>query len=466
MTSPTETTVDTGRARSGTSGRMSAAIVSRSVSPHLVLALAALIAVATEPAVQYGRTHETRAAHVLIALGLLVRAACAGAALLYAWRVQDRLRLGPILLVGVAFQLAWIGTHLALHVKPDQDLGLYRDQGHTLLSGDYPRSEYPTGAVLLFALENWLGDGTNRVPHAFLMVPCQLAIVVAIWSLRTRWSPWLAALVAVWPLNAFHWEFRYDLLPTALLAVGLALALRKHWLGAGLALGAGTAVKWTPALSLLVLVVWLLARGRRRPAGAATLGFALAWGILTLPLLAWRPGEVIAAYTGQGGRGITGESIWYLPLRAVGQARLGGYLSWGAHVPQWANVGVVVLQVVVILVLLALVWRFRSLASVVAVAALTPTVFLLTNRVFSSQFLVTMLVAWAIAAALVVRTRREQLAVGVLATAATCANALVHPYTVPRVWELASVALFALALAVTGWLVFAASSAAGDVRHA
>jgi hypothetical protein len=466
MTSPTETTVDTGRARSGTSGRMSAAIVSRSVSPHLVLALAALIAVATEPAVQYGRTHETRAAHVLIALGLLVRAACAGAALLYAWRVQDRLRLGPILLVGVAFQLAWIGTHLALHVKPDQDLGLYRDQGHTLLSGGYPRSEYPTGAVLLFALENWLGDGTNRVPHAFLMVPCQLAIVVAIWSLRTRWSPWFAALVAVWPLDAFHWEFRYDLLPTALLAVGLALALRGHWLGSGLALGAGTAVKWTPALALLVLVVWLLSTRRRQLAGVAALGFALSWGVLTLPLLAWRPSEVMAAYNGQGGRGITGESIWYLPLRAVGQARLGGYLSWGAHAPQWANVGVVVLQIVVIVVLLALVWKLRSLASVVAVAALAPAVFLLTNRVFSSQFLVTILVAWALAAALVVRTRREQLAVGALATAATCANALVHPYTVPRVWELASAALFALALAVTGWLLFAASNAGHDVRQA
>lgn len=460
MRSSADTAVDAVPPQPRTRGRMATAIAAGRRSPHVVLALAALAAIATEPAVQYGRTHDTREGHVLVALGLLIRAGCAAGALLYAWRVQYKLRLGPILLVGLAFQLAWIGTHLALHVKPDQDLVFYRQQGHALLQGEYPHSEYPTGAVLLFALENWLGGGTNRIPHALLMVPCQLAIVVAIWSLRTRWSPWLAALVAVWPLNAFHWEFRYDLLPTALLAVGLALAFRGRWLGSGVMLGAGAAVKWTPALSMLALLVWLISTGRRRLAGMAALGFALSWGALTLPLLAWRPSEVLDAYTRQGDRGITGESIWYLPLRALGLARLGGYLSWDAHAPRWASIGVVVLQIVVILALLALVWRFRSVASAVSVSALVPVVFLLTNRIFSSQFLVTIFVAWALAAALVVRTRREQLAVGALAAAATGANALVHPYTVPRVWELASAGLFALALALTGWLLFATARAA------
>jgi hypothetical protein len=84
-------------------------------------------------------------------------------------------------------------------------------------------------------------------------------------------------------------------------------------------------------------------------------------------------------------------------------------------------------------------------------------VFLLTNRVFSSQFLVTILAAWALAAALVTRTRRMQLGIGTLAAAATCANALVHPYTLPKIWELASAVLFLLSLAVTSWLLLVAS---------
>jgi hypothetical protein len=57
-------------------------------------------------------------------------------------------------------------------------------------------------------------------------------------------------------------------------------------------------------------------------------------------------------------------------------------------------------------------------------------VFLLTNRVFSSQFLVLLVAVWAVAAALVVVSAREQLAVGIAMAGATFANALVHPYTV------------------------------------
>ena len=119
-----------------------------------------------------------------------------------------------------------------------------------MLDGTYPRSEYPTGAVALFALETWLGGEPPHVLHAATMLGFHLAAVAAIWSVGTRWSAWLAAFVAVWPLNLFHWEFRYDLAPTAFLVVGLVLALRERWALAGVALGVGAALKWSPALAL------------------------------------------------------------------------------------------------------------------------------------------------------------------------------------------------------------------------
>ena len=49
-------------------------------------------------------------------------------------------------------------------------------------------------------------------------IQTNVGAVAAIWALRTRTTPWLAALVALWPMNAFFWEFRFDLVPTALLA--------------------------------------------------------------------------------------------------------------------------------------------------------------------------------------------------------------------------------------------------------
>ena len=61
------------------------------------------------------------------------------------------------------------------------------------------------------------------------MIPFQLVTVAAVWAFRTRTTPWLAALVALWPLNAFFWEFRFDPVPAAFLAVGLLLATRERW---------------------------------------------------------------------------------------------------------------------------------------------------------------------------------------------------------------------------------------------
>ena len=293
------------------------------------------------------------------------------------------------------------------------------------------------------------------------MIVFQLAAVAAIWSLRTRWSAWLAALVAVWPLNAYFWEFKFDLVPAALLAVGLALAYRERFGLAGLALGVGAAVKWTPALAALTLLVWLLASHRPRESLRHAAGFVIAFGALTLPFLVWDADDVWAAYSIQGARTITGESLPYLPLHWLGQADLGEDFTHEAVVADWADPAVTVVQLLILAGVLALVWLARGrLAAGIALAALAPVAFLLTNRIFSSQFLVVLLVAWAIAIALLARSRLEQLVLGAVAAAASFLNAFVYPFALPGpsgIWEPVSALMFAVALALTGWLLLTAA---------
>jgi Glycosyltransferase family 87 len=387
---------------------------------------------------------------------LLGEATVAAVALLIAWRGQERLRLLPLLAVAVGFHVALVWLHIARDVPVDFDISIYTTQGQSLLDGDYPRSEYPTGAVSLFALETWLGDNA-RTPNALLMIVFQLAAVVAVWSLRTRWSAWLAALVALWPLNAYAWEFKFDLVPAALLAVGLALAWHERFGLAGVLLGMGATVKWTPALAALALLVWLLASRRAREGLRHAMGFVVAFAGLTLPFLVWEPDDVWAAYTIQGGRTITGESVPYLPLHWLGQAELGEDFTHEAVVPGWADPTVTVVQLLILAVVLALAWPARGrLAAGIALAALAPAVFLLTNRIFSSQFLVVLLVVWAIAIALLARSRREQLLLGTAAATACLLNAFVYPFALPGpsgIWEPVSALMFAVALALTGWLL-------------
>ncbi|MDQ5821469.1 MAG: hypothetical protein M3540_08520, partial [Actinomycetota bacterium] len=178
--------------------------------PQLVLAACAAVVVALE----YG--YQTATSDIW----LLGEATAAAAALLYAWRAQARLRLAPLLGLALAFHVAWIALHLGLDVRGDVDTRtVFRLQGDALVAGRYPHSEYPVGAVLLFAAESLLSGGATRTANAIAMIPFQLACVYAVWATRARFAPWLAAVVALWPMNAYSWEFKFDLVPAALLGL-------------------------------------------------------------------------------------------------------------------------------------------------------------------------------------------------------------------------------------------------------
>jgi len=416
------------------------------LDPNLALAAAAVGIVATEAAY---RTWISDA-------WLLLEALVAAVALFHAWREQDRLRFGPVLAVVGCLQLALFGVHIALDVVGDKDSSVvFRWQGNGLVRGEYPRSEYPLGAVLLFGLEAWLGGGTTRNANALLMAPLAMIASAAVWLTRAPYAPWLAALIGFWPANSFYWQYKFDLAPAALLVVGLVLALRGRWWLSGVVLALGTLVKWTPALAAVALVAWLLSTRRVRDAVAHAGAFAATIALVYVPFIVWSPSEVLAAYERQSGRSITPESVWYLLLRPFDLAHVRTHISFSAGAPKWANVAAGVLQAAVVLALVVAAARARTQRGAVALAALAPVAFLLTNRIFSPQFVLVAFAGWALAAALVVRTRREQLGVGVAMAVAALANEFVYPFALPRyaiTWPLCSAILFGVGIGLTAFL--------------
>lgn len=426
----------------------------RAASPHLTLAIAAALVLVLE-LLRGSATLDTSP------VWPLAQAFVSGTALFVVWGSRDRLRLGSILVLSLAFQLAWIGLHLHLGVAGDHDpVDVYPVQGDALLEGEYPRSEYPPGAVALFALETWLGGGAARTTNAFLMVPFQLVCVVAIWALRTQWTPWLAAFVALWPLNAFYWEFRFDLVPTAALLAGLVLARRERWYEAGFVLGLGAIAKWTPALTCVALLLWLLRSRRFEKAGAHLVGFSIPVLLANVPLLLWKPNELFTAYTTQTARTVTAESFVYLPLRLFWDVRPGYWYFGAADVPAEANRAAVWLQVVAVVGLIALAALARTRSSAVALAGLAPAVFFLTNRIFSPQFYVLVLAAMVAAAALVVCRRSELFAIVGACVVATTANTVLfqsllgaQPVATVPGWTLISAVAFLPTIAAAIWLI-------------
>jgi hypothetical protein len=432
---------------------LSTRLASRAAEPNLALALGALAALGAEAAHRtQGSTAWVLAGGAASALGLLV-----------AWRNQERLRLPAVLALALLLPVAWLALHLALDVAGDKDSSVvFRWQGNGLLHGDYPRSEYPAGAVALFALEAWLGGGSTRAPNALLMAPLNALVVTCVWLTRARFAPWLAALVGLWPLNSFYWQYKFDLAPAALLLVGLLLAHRGRWTLAGVALGLGAAVKWTPAFAVLALAAWLLSSRRVREAAAHAGAAAAAFALVHAPFVVWAPHETLAAYTRQTGRAITPESLWYLLLRPFDLARVRSHISFGAGAPAWADVGATALQAAAVVLVVVVAARARTRAGAVAAAALAPGAFLIGNRIFSPQFVLVLFAGWAFAAALGLRDRREQLAAGAAMALAAVGNAFVYPYALPYydvTWPLASLVLFTVAVTLTAVLSVRAAQA-------
>jgi hypothetical protein len=399
------------------------------LSPNAVLGASALITVLIEAlgphrAARYGP-----------------ECAVAAIALAIVWLSRDRIDARVVVALAVALPVALAVVHLARGIAGDGDVAnVYPSEGGSLLHGTYPHSEYPPGAVVLFAFETWIGSARSVNP--FVMAACQGAVAWAIASLRSGDARWLAGAVAVWPVNAFFWEFKYDALPAALLVVGLVFALRDRWALAGSLLGIGAAVKWTPGLSFLILLLWLVAVGRRRDAVRHATAFIVAAAVVVVPFLAWSPGAVWSSVSRQAPRGLTPESFWYLPLHALGEASQPGKIYYAAAVPSWVNRLVVVVQILVLVLLAVYVCRRRPpLEGAVAAAAAAPVLFLLLNKVFSAQYLLVILAVGFLAAALVERGR----IIGVLLLVAATANVLVYPLGLA--WRPASAVLFVCALA-------------------
>jgi hypothetical protein len=431
--------------------------------PHLILAAAAFANVLLE----VGRHERPTQAYLFLTLECCILL-CALAYL----RRPERIRLWPLLVTAASFQAAWIAVRLGLDQQPlrtDSSI-VYRLEGNRLLQGHYPRSEYPPGAVVLFAFEALVGGGRTLVSNALLMIPFQALTVASVWALRTRSSALLAAFVALWPANAFFWAFRFDLVPTALLAAGLLLAWRRRWGWAGVALGIGAAVKWTPALAVLVVAAWLLARRQVRDATCNVAAAVIAFVLVNVPFLAWAPGAVVAAYRRQAGRGITGESVYYLPLKILGLVHTPAHIYYQAGEPRWADHLAVALQIGLLAVIVALAARRRSgFAGGLALAACAPAAFLLANRIFSPQFFVPILAGLAFSVALVgPHERRPRLAAVALIGGASLANAWVFPFALPAYGTtrpLAMAVSFALAFAVLAWsMILAARDAQSEAR--
>ncbi len=391
----------------------------------------------------------------------------------------------PALTLPVALGVAFAVRLLALGVRVvagaaagDPDVELFYSYGRATIELGTPVVEYPSGALVAWALMALPG---SRELFALLLplfnTACDMLIVWALWQIGAHSAqpadreggaasfdlqPALPLFYALSPLLVPFWHGKYDPLPAALLALGLAAFAAGRPARSGALLGFGGAVKWVPWLAAPLLALhYLRARRTGTPVAEAarfTAGLIAAVALASLPFALHNPAAFLAPYTLQGGRPLIGESLWFLPALIAEPGLLAELVS------PWSNVESAVISPGLTVAAQGLALAALGLALLLAppharrtlaLAALAPAAFLLLNRIFSPQYVLLITVS-ALAAGAATLRGRDALALLSLLTVAQAANLLVWPYT-SRLWLAASAALFASGLAALIWLALRAA---------
>lgn len=267
--------------------------------------------------------------------------------------------------------------------------------------------EYPVLTGVLMYVAGWITRGLGGSSLTFFGVNAVLLGALLAWAIleTTRTverRPWDGLLLAMAPVVALAAFVNWDLLAVALTAAALAAWSARRPGTAGLWLGLAAAAKFYPAILLGPIAVLCI---RRRQWGA--LGWLLAgtlgsWLAVNLPVMLANVEGWARFYTFSRERGIDFGSPWYALTLA------------GVDVPadriNTLAMGTFALACLAILVLGLRAPRPPRLAALVF---LTVGAFVLTNKVYSPQY-----VLWVLPLAVLARPRWRDLLVWQLCEAA------------------------------------------------
>lgn len=257
--------------------------------------------------------------------------------------------------------------------------------------------EYPvlSGAAMWVAaqLVPGVGEDASRAQRYFDVNALLIALLAAVtvWATARTAGPrqWDAAMVAVAPGLVLTSTINWDLYAVALTSLAMLAWARKYPLIAGVLLGLAAAAKFYPLLLLGPLVVLCLRAGRMRAFAQVLAGTVVAWLAANVPIMLANWEGWVRFYALSRERGGDFGSPW-LVLSGLGvDLPVDRVNLWGT---------VTLLALCVGVALLALMAPRRP--RVAQLAFLVMVAFVLTNKVYSPQY-----VLWLIPLAVLARPR-------------------------------------------------------------
>jgi hypothetical protein len=258
--------------------------------------------------------------------------------------------------------------------------------------------EYPvlTGGfmhVMAMLSRPFGGDAVSRGMWFYDLTVVALMFCAVLTVLATAYSSGRhglrsGLLVAASPALLLSAYINWDLLAVALSALAVAAWARRHHATAGVLLGLGVAAKFYPLLFLGPLFLLCLRAGRLKEFGRLFAGAAIAWLVVNVPIMLAAFGSWSRFYTFSQHRPVDWGSIFFMAGRKG--------LSSVDDVPTlnlMGEIGFAVLALAIALLVLLAPRRPR----LPQVLFLVLAAFLLTNKVWSPQYILWLLPVIALA---------------------------------------------------------------------
>lgn len=240
--------------------------------------------------------------------------------------------------------------------------------------------EYPVLTGLFMTVANWLtpvlGQGGTGffAANVILLAGCFFAAIVAT-AKTVRSRPWDAALLAAAPGVALCATINWDLLAIALSAIAMLLWARKYPVAAGVFFGLAAAAKFYPFLFFGPLLLLCWRAGRMRAFWQSLGGAIAAWLVINLPFMLINFEGWYHFYGFSSTRGEDFGSFW-LVLSTV-----------GLKIPADAlNLIAMAAFLLLCAAIAALTITAKRRPRFAQIAFLVVAAFLLTNKVYSPQF--------------------------------------------------------------------------------
>jgi uncharacterized membrane protein len=280
---------------------------------------------------------------------------------------------------------------------------LFRNRG--LGDGTFPffsagsSFEYPVLMGIIAGLTAMMVPGKGATDARILgYFDVNATLIAAVWIVTvlatarmSRRRPWDAAMVAVAPGIVLAGVINWDMWAVCLLAVGMYFFSRNRLVLAGVFIGLGTATKLYPVLVFGAILLLAFRTGKMRPLLVTAAAAAGAWLAVNLPIAAMNPSGWNYFYQFTEDRPAGYSSPWFAYNLVAGR------LQWLALGPEAINalaLNLFLLSCVLIAVLALTAPRRPRLAQL---AFLIVAAFILTNKVYSPQFVIWLIPLLALA---------------------------------------------------------------------